>query len=163
MIGPAGAYAPAMAATWGGTIVLEDAPEDVWDFLTSETNDVGWREPWLRSVRRLTDGPVGVGTRYESVYRFFGREQVVVTELTELAPKRRLGWRQVGPGSLAVNDGTYDLEPVNGGTRFVVTGVIESRGVSRLLDAAFAAYLRRASKQQLAQLAAALRRQTAAP
>jgi hypothetical protein len=146
-----------MRATWGGTIRLDQDPEAVWEFLTSESNDVNWRAPWLRSVRRLTDGPIGVGARYESRYRFFGREETVVTELTEIERPRRLAWRQVGPGSLAVNDGHYDLDVVDGGTRFTVEGVIESRGLARLIDGPFAAYLRRASRQQLAQLAAAIR------
>jgi uncharacterized protein YndB with AHSA1/START domain len=145
-----------MAAKWGGTIVLDHAPDAVWEFLTSESNDVNWRAPWLRSVRRQTDGPIAVGTRYESRYRFFGREETVVTELTEVSPARRLAWRQVSRGSLAVNDGDYELDAVEGGTRFTVHGVIESHGLARLADAPFAAYLRRASKQQLAQLAAAL-------
>jgi len=146
-----------MSSRWGGTIVLDRAPDAVWKFLTSETNDVNWRAPWLRSVRRQTDGPMAVGTRYESIYRFFGREEAVVTELIAVEAPRKLAWRQVGMGSLAINDGSYELMAVDGGTRFTVAGVIESRGLARLLDAPFAAYLRRASKQQLAQLAAAMR------
>lgn len=145
-----------MAAKWGGTIVLDQAPDAVWEFLTSESNDVNWRAPWLRAVRQLADGPMEVGTRYESRYRFFGREETVVTELTEVSPARRLAWRQVGRGSLAINDGDYELQAVERGTRFTVHGVIESHGLARLLDGPFAVYLRRASRQQLAQLAAAL-------
>ena len=145
-----------MSATWGGTVDLPQAPEMVWEFITAEANDVNWRAPWLRSVRRLSDGVVGVGTRYESVYRFFGRDDVVVVELTEITAPQRLAWRQVGVGSLAINDGRYDLETIDGGTRFSVSGVIQSRGLSRLLDAPFCAYLRRASRRQLPQLAAAL-------
>jgi hypothetical protein len=66
----------------------------VWEFITSEANDVNWRAPWLRSVRRLSEGVVGVGTRYESVYRFFGRDDAVVVELTEITAPGRLAWRQ---------------------------------------------------------------------
>jgi uncharacterized protein YndB with AHSA1/START domain len=149
-----------MSTTWSGTILLEQPPEVVWDFLTSETNDVNWRAPWLRSVRKLSEGAFGVGTRYESVYRFFGREEAVVTELTEVVAPRRLAWRQVGHGSLAINDGSYDLEPVDGGTRFTVTGIFASRGLARLFDPPFGAYLNRASKRQLAQLASSLRQPT---
>jgi Polyketide cyclase / dehydrase and lipid transport len=145
-----------VSATWSGTIVLGHAPEVVWDFLTSEANDVNWRAPWLRSVRRLSEGPVSVGTRYESVYRFFGRDEAVIVELTEVDAPLRLAWRQVNHGSLAINDGSYRLEPVVGGTRFTVTGIFASRGLSRLFDPPFAAYLNRASKRQLAQLASSL-------
>lgn len=151
------AYAPPVSSTWGASTVLEATPEEVWDFVTTEDNDANWRGPWLRSVRQITDGPFGVGTRYESLYRFFGRDEAVVVELTEVEAPHRLAWRQVSAGSLAVNDGRYDLEAVDGGTRFTVTGTIASPGVRRLFDAPFAAYLNRAARQQHAQLVAALR------
>jgi hypothetical protein len=146
-----------VAATWGASTFLNEPTDVVWDFLTSETNDVNWRGPWLRSVRKLTAGALAVGTQYESLYRFFGRDDTVVTELTEVIPRHRLAWRQIGTGSLAVNDGRYDLEGVDGGTRFIVSGTIEGRGARRILDAPFAAYLNRAARQQHAQLVAALR------
>ena len=146
-----------MSVTWGGSIVLDRPIDDVWDFLTSDRNDVSWRGPWLLAVRQVGDAPMAVGTRYESDYVFFGRKDTVVTELTVVAPPRRLAWKQVGRGTLAINDGSYELEPVDGGrTRFTVRGVIESRGLSRLIDGPFAVYLNRAAKQQHAQLAAAL-------
>jgi len=59
--------------TWGGTTILDQPPDAVWDFLTSEENDVNWRRPWLEEIKQLTDGPLRIGTRYESLYRFFGR------------------------------------------------------------------------------------------
>jgi hypothetical protein len=146
-----------VATTWGTSSDLGIDPSRLWEFLTSETNDADWRRPWLRSVRRLSDGPVGVGTRYESMYRFFGRDEAVTVELTELDPPRRMAWRQVGRGSLVVNDGRYDLEPTAAGTRFTVTGSIASPGWRRLFDPPFGWYLNRAARQQHRQLAAALR------
>jgi hypothetical protein len=148
----------ALATTWGTSSDLEVTPARLWDFLISETNDVNWRAPWLRSVRRLSDGPVGVGTRYESAYRFFGRDETVSVELIELDPPRRMAWRQVGDGSLAINDGRYDLEPIDSGTRFTVTGTIASPGWRRLFDGPFGWYLNRAARLQHRQLAAALRK-----
>lgn len=37
-----------------------------------------------RPVGQLTDGPLRVGTRYETLYRFFGRSERVIVEITEL-------------------------------------------------------------------------------
>jgi uncharacterized protein YndB with AHSA1/START domain len=149
-----------MSATWGGSVVLPHSPEDVWDFLTSEANDVNWRGPWVVSVRSLTPGPLRVGTRYESVYRFFGQLQTVIVEVTELDRPRRMAWKQVDTATVASNVGSYDLEPVDSGTRFTVTGTFTSRGWRRLIDAPFARYLRNGPVQrQHAQLAAALARQ----
>ena len=146
-----------MSATWGGTVVLDRAPAVVWAFLTSEANDANWRGPWVRSVRRLTDGPLAIGTRYETVYRFFGRLEPVIVEITELVAPRRIAWRQVDSETVLSNLGSYDLEEIGGGTRFTVTGTFTSRGWRRLIDAPFAWYLRNGPVQrQHAQLAAAL-------
>ena len=151
-------YAPGVSATWGGTVVLDRAPAVVWDFLTSEANDVNWRAPWVRSVRRLTNGPLAIGTRYETVYRFFGRLEHVIVEVTELDAPRRMAWRQVDSDTVVSNVGSYDLEAVGSGTRFTVTGTFASRGWRRLIDAPFAWYLRHGPVQrQHAQLVAALR------
>lgn len=146
-----------MTATWGGTTTLRHPPAELWDFLTTETNDVNWRAPWVVSVRKLTHGPLAVGTRYETVYRFFGRRQVVMVEISEFDGPRRMAWRQVDEPTIAFNDGSYDLEPVDGGTRFTVTGTFQSRGWRRLIDAPFAWYLRHGPVQtQHANLAQAL-------
>jgi hypothetical protein len=147
-----------LTATWGGSVELDQAPGVVWDFLTSEANDVNWRGPWVRSVRKLTDGPMALGTRYETVYRFFGQVQTITVEITELEPARRLAWQRL-PSNLVVFDrGSYDLEALaDGGTRFTVIGTYESRGWRRLIDAGFAWYLLHGPVQrQHAQLKAAL-------
>jgi hypothetical protein len=130
----------------------------VWDFLTSETNDVNWRGPWVRSVRKLTDGPLALGTRYETVYRFFGQLQSITVEVTELEPARRLAWQRLPSDVVVFDRGSYDLEAIEGGgTRFTVTGTYESRGWRRLIDGPFAWYLLHGPVQrQHAQLRAAL-------
>jgi len=147
-----------VTANWGGSVELNHPPEVVWDYLSSDSNDADWRGPWVVSVRKLSDGPVGIGTRYETVYRFFGQLQSVVVELTEVDPPRRMAWRQVDSPTVVSNVGAYDLERIDGGrTRFTVTGAFISRGWRRLIDAPFAWYLTHGPVQrQHAQLAAAL-------
>ena len=146
-------------ATWGLTSILDHDPVTVWEFLTSEANDVNWRAPWVVSVRRLSNGPLAVGARYETVYRFFGRLETVIVEITELDPPRRMAWRQVDSDTIISNVGSYTVEPLDGGrTRFTVLGTFRSRGWRRLIDAPFAWYLGHGPVQrQHAQLAAALR------
>jgi len=148
-----------VAATWGGSVELDHPPRVVWDFLTSSSNDAGWRAPWVLSVRTLSDGPLAIGTRYETVYRFFGQIQRVVVETTELEPPLRMAWCEVDSPIIASNVGSYELEAMDEGrrTRFTVTGTFTSRGWRRLIDAPFAWYLRHGPvQQQHAQLAAAL-------
>ena len=146
-----------MSATWGGTVVLDRPSEVVWDFVTSEANDVNWRAPWVLSVRRLSDGPLGIGSRYETGYRFFGRLERVIVEITEVDAPRRMAWRQVDSDTVVSNVGSYDLEEAGARTRFTVIGTFTSRGWRRFIDAPFAWYLRHGPVQrQHAQLAVAL-------
>ena len=146
-----------MSVTWGGSVVLPHRREVVWAFLTSEANDVNWRRPWVERVHALTPGPLGVGSRYETWYRFFGRRQRTIVETTVFEPPTRVSWSQVDDPTVASNVVTYDLEPVDGGTRFTVTGVFESRGWRRIIDWPFAWYLNHGPvQQQHAQLGTAL-------
>jgi uncharacterized protein YndB with AHSA1/START domain len=147
-----------VTARWGGSTELDHPPDVVWDFVTSASNDAGWRRPWVVSVRKLSAEPVGIDTRYETVYRFFGQVQSVIVELTELDPPRRMAWRQVESPTVVSNVGSYVLEPIDGGrTRFTVTGEFTSRGWRRLIDGPFAWYLAHGPVQrQHSQLAAAL-------
>jgi uncharacterized protein YndB with AHSA1/START domain len=155
---------PVMSETWGGTTLLDDPPEAVWDFLTDDGNDVNWRQPYVRAVRKLTDGPLAIGTRYETLYRFFGRPERTIVEITELEAPRRMAWRQVDSPTVVSNVGSYDLEPAPGGrTRFTVTGVVRSRSWRHVIDGPFMRWLSGAPvRRQHAQLAAALRARKAA-
>jgi uncharacterized protein YndB with AHSA1/START domain len=149
-------------ARWGTTTVLDHPPEAVWRFLTDDANDANWRAPWVEAVRQLTDGPLGVGTRYETLYRFFGRSERVIVEITELEAPRRMAWRQVDSVTIEENTGAYDLEPAPGGrTRFSAGGVLRSRGWRSIVDGPFTWYLNHGpTARQHAQLAAALTRAT---
>lgn len=144
--------------TWGGTTVLGFPPDVVWDFLTSEANDVNWRRPWLEGITKLTEGPLRIGTCYDTRYQFFGRQERAIVEITELDPPRRMAWRQVDSPTIESNVGSYDLAPVDGGrTSFTVTGTLRSRGWRQVADGPFMWYLRHGPVQrQHAQLAAAL-------
>src|SRR4029079_7966284 len=92
-------------ARWGTTTVLDHPPEAVWRFLTDDANDANWRAPWVEAGRQLTDGPLRVGTRYETLYRFFGRSERVIVEITELDGPRRMAWRQVDSVTIEENTG----------------------------------------------------------
>src|SRR5439155_12902610 len=61
-----------MAIEFGGSIVLDKPVEDVYRFLTDPDRDTNWRRPHVLSSRMLTDGPLAVGSRFETVNRFWG-------------------------------------------------------------------------------------------
>jgi uncharacterized membrane protein len=92
--------------------VIERPPEQVAAFAMDPANDRRWIGA-LESVRVLTDGPVGPGTRVERVASFLGRRIEYVNEVVEYEPGRRLAMRSVkAPFPMTV---TYDFEPAPSG------------------------------------------------
>jgi uncharacterized membrane protein len=76
--------------------------ETVARFAMDPANDPRWIGA-LRSVRVLTDGPVGPGTQVERVAAFLGRRVEYVNEITSFTPGRGLAMRSVrGPFPMTV-------------------------------------------------------------
>ena len=110
-----------------------------------------WRAPSLKSLKQLTPGPQGVGTRYEGVVAFAGRGYPYVNELTRYEPLNRVSWKAISStGWVIGSSGSYiferdgertrltheiELEPNNFGGRLVMplVGTMGSRGVMPLL------------------------------
>jgi uncharacterized protein YndB with AHSA1/START domain len=124
---------------FAGSVVLDKPIDDVYRFLTEAKQETDWRSPYVLSSRQLTDGPVGVGSRFETVNRFWGKKETVVTEVTAMEPPTLLAWKQVNTGTF-VADGSYRLEPANGGTRMTLELTGTGRGLFKPLEKTFARY-----------------------
>jgi len=145
-----------MSTRMAGTVVLGKPVEDVYRFLMEAKQETDWRSPYVLSSRQLTGGPVGVGTQFETVNRFWGKKETVVTEITTMEPPTLLAWKQVNKGTF-VADGSYRLEPANGGTRFTLELTGQGRGLFKPLEKTFARYQERTVIPRfLRQLQAAL-------
>jgi len=48
-----------------GEIVIDRRPEDVFDFVADEENEPRYN-PQMRSAKKLTDRPIGVGTSFRA-------------------------------------------------------------------------------------------------
>jgi uncharacterized protein YndB with AHSA1/START domain len=113
------------------SILIDRPREEVWDYVMAH-ND--WRRPEVLEVRKLTDGPAGEGARYEDTVQMMGREMTVVNEISQLEPPSYISWSQVGEEGPAYSEkGSYELESVNGKTRFTLAGRYRATGFWRLL------------------------------
>jgi carbon monoxide dehydrogenase subunit G len=103
-------------------IVIDRPPEAVFEFVTTPENDYLWM---ATAVERKPEpaGPIGVGSRIRAVDKFLGRRIESTLEITEHEPSRRSSIRLEGPIKAR---GSYDLQPLDGGTRFVWTLDAES-------------------------------------
>ena len=101
-------------------------PAVVFDYASDHTNEIEWN-PKMRSVRKLTDGPIGKGTQYEM--QFVPGRPVVVTCVGFDRPHR---WEAVGDTlgmHISLGGG---VTPVAGGSRLMLRTEFHARGLRAL-------------------------------
>jgi carbon monoxide dehydrogenase subunit G len=116
------------------TITIERPVDEVWDFVIDARNDPVWMNQVVE-VGRGGDRPVEVGLEVEEIVSFLGKRMSVTLVVTEHEPCRRSSieiTRSPVPGR-----GTYELAPVNGGTRFTMTAETDAHGFFRLAEPVF--------------------------
>jgi uncharacterized membrane protein len=126
----------------GGTVskiernVVIDRPiGELFEFVHDPTNDAKWQTTVTES-HVLTEGPLRVGSQIREVRRFLGVRVELGFELTEYEPPTRSSVKSIsGPFPFS---GSYVLEPLDGATRFTVTGDIEAHGFFKLAEPVFA-------------------------
>jgi len=113
-----------------GSVVIRRPPEDVFAFLADGETGGRWRSGVLDVQHRSGSG---VGAVYEQgVKGPFGRRVAADYEITEYEPDRRLGFRAIaGP---VRPEGSYTLEPVDGGTRVTFKLACAPSGAARLMS-----------------------------
>jgi uncharacterized protein YndB with AHSA1/START domain len=122
------------------SVVIERSVEDVFAYVGDQTNAVHW-QAGLVEVRRLTDDPPGVGTKYTIVRRFMGRKMAADNEYVAFEPGRRIAFRTTsGPMPL---EASYLVEPVAEGARLTSTIEMQASGFISLAEPLIAASLRR--------------------
>jgi carbon monoxide dehydrogenase subunit G len=85
------------------TITVKGAIDDVFAYVADFANSEEW-DPGVARTERLTEGAVGVGSRYRVMVRFFGRTAPMEYEITEYDPPRRVVLTGTGSTVEAVDD-----------------------------------------------------------
>jgi uncharacterized protein YndB with AHSA1/START domain len=110
-------------------IEIRRPAEAVFDFLADGENEMRWRVD-IRESRKVSDGPVGVGTTYRYTTR--PGDTTSTWAWSELDRPRLLAWTdepveretEVGHAHNAAAKiqpaGRYELKPTDGGTRLTV-------------------------------------------
>jgi uncharacterized protein YndB with AHSA1/START domain len=113
-----------------GTVTIARAPADVFAFLADGTNNSRWRAGVLDISHKSGHGK---GAIYEQgVTGPFGRRVPADYEITAYEPERRIAFRAiVGP---VRPEGSFELEPADGGTRLTFSLRCSPSGVARLMS-----------------------------
>lgn len=132
--------------------VLIDRPRgEVAALATDPVNDTRWIGG-VERVRRLDEGPIGVGSQVERSARFLGRRLDYVNEVVELEPGSRLRMRSVrGPVPMDI---TYVFADAGPGTRAAIRVRGEARGAFRMAGPLLGPMVRRSVAADLRRLKA---------
>jgi carbon monoxide dehydrogenase subunit G len=134
--------------------------DEVFDYLADFSNAAEW-DPGVVSARRLDDGPVGVGSRFDVQARFAGRTLPMSYHLARANRPTGLEFTGLSPGSTARD--VIALAPDGEGhTRVTWTLEVTLTGWSRLAEPLLGPLLRRLGRKALDGLAATLDRRSRA-
>lgn len=99
--------------------------EEVFGYLAEFQNAAEW-DPGIVSAHKLDEGPVRMGTRFEVVSRFLGRDVRLVYAVTQLDPPSRLVLE--GEADTVVSVDTLTFAKTDGGTRLVYDANLRLKG-----------------------------------
>ena len=131
---------------------------DVYDFLVNIENAPKW-QPAVIETRRITEGPIRVGTQFREVAKVMGRRVETTCEITELVPLKCMAFRATSTGPFAYHT-SYSLEDRGNSTRITIEGAFELKGLWRLLEPLVRGEVRKESAQELQVMKAAIERRS---
>jgi hypothetical protein len=113
--------------------VVDRPIAEVFAFLADGTNDPKF-SPRVLEIRKATDGPVGVGTCFESKVKDAGMTTSRAFELTEFEQPTKIRWTERSKNMVTVPEGGYDLEAVGDAqTRMTIHNELEGHGMGKLI------------------------------
>ncbi|MFB8147424.1 SRPBCC family protein [Microbacterium sp. NPDC057407] len=133
--------------------IIAAEPDAVFRFVADQTNAPRWQSG-LKQVRRLTAGPIGVGTEHEFTRTFAGRILTSRNRFVRFEPGHLVEFEV--PGAWLSGRAAYLVEPVTGGTRLISTMQFSARGAWRVLEPFLRLLLVRETSKDEGRLAAIL-------
>lgn len=127
------------------SVILRCSPEDAFDYLSDPRAELEWN-PKCETMEKLTEGPVGLGTRYRAKWK-----SSPYVELEILAFERPHSWTMHNGGPIEVRL-TCQLESAPQGTRLQATFEPTPHGWFRLIFPIFLTVIRREEKANMTQL-----------
>lgn len=117
-----------------GTVVIEvevgisRPPEEVFDYCSDHRHEPQWN-PMMTRIEKLTDGPIGIGTRYAAE---FAKAPPMVMECTRY--QRPAAWSLTGNSRALTARGGWRVLPTAEGSRLVMRTEMELHSLLKLLS-----------------------------
>jgi Polyketide cyclase / dehydrase and lipid transport len=123
-----------MADEFSGSAVIDRPIDDVFALLADGTNDPKF-SPRVQQIQKTTDGPIGVGTVFESKVKDAGMTTSRRFELTAFEAPTKIRWAERSKNLITVPDGGYDLERLSDTqTRVTIHNTFEGHGLGKLIQ-----------------------------
>ncbi len=136
-------------ATVESQLQISASPEEVFAYLSDLEKHPEWSH--CMEIKKTSEGPVGVGTTYQSKGKNFGLTANERVEVTEHRPSERFAW--LTKGALGMKFGwSFDMSPQEGGT--LVTELFEppTGFVGSLINTLTGSSTRKAMEEGLANI-----------
>ena len=128
---------------------------DAFRYVAEFENAAEW-DPGIAESKKLTDGPVRVGSEYDVVALFREKRQRFRYRVTELEDGRRVVL--AGDGEKATSVDEIVIEPAGDGARITYTAEIKLKGLRRIAEALLKPTLAKTADEALAGLKSTLDR-----
>ena len=136
------------------SVTIRCTQEEAFDYLSDNRNELEWN-PGIESIEKLTDGPVGLGTRYKAKWR---SSPHLLMEVIEYERPHQWVVHNGGPVEVTVR---CRLEPVADGTKLFVDFEAIPHGWFRLIFPLFLVRLRKEERANMTRIREALERRAA--
>lgn len=127
-----------------GSIEIARDVEDVFDVVADQRNEVDYNPQMIDSLK-ITDGPIGVGTKFRATVLGRNKPVEMIIECTGFDRPRRFATRSVMAGAVA--EGEVRCDPISTGTRFSWNWRISVIGPLRLAGPLIAVIGRRQERR----------------
>ena len=131
------------------TVEISRPVAAVFALVADQTNAPRWQHG-LAEVRRLTEGPLGVGTEHEFIRRFAGRELATRNRFVSFEQDRYVQFEI--PAGWLTGRASYLTEPSPGGTILTSRIQLRAHGPAILLEPVLARLLARDARKDDARL-----------
>jgi Polyketide cyclase / dehydrase and lipid transport len=113
-----------------GAIAIDRPVNAVFDFVTDERNEPLYNSALLRSDK-VSDGPVGVGTRFHAIHKTARRPVAMDVQITAYDRPRRMTSRTTM--SWSEIDGELTFDPEGDSTKMRWVWNVRPKGLAKLL------------------------------
>jgi Polyketide cyclase / dehydrase and lipid transport len=131
---------------------IQRSPEEVFDYCTDLSREPEWN-PRTRRINKLTDGPIGLGTRYQGEWI---KGDPMTIEFVRF--ERPVAWASVGRSRRLVANSNGQVSTTPGGSRLVVRIQLRPQGALRLLRPVLGPIMRQREERNLRAIKLALQR-----